>query len=84
MGHQPQASDSQFDFEENWKGIHLSGNRMQMIYDAQQVALREIVEADDSLTKHCDKIIGAHKNFFEGLSEIDKVITIGHSLYPVD
>ena len=59
-------------------------NRMQMIYDAQQVALREIVEADDSLTKHCDKIIDAHKNFFESLSEIDKVITIGHSLYPVD
>ena len=84
LGHQPQASDSQFDFEENWKGINLSGNRMQMIYDAQQVALREIVEADDSLTKHCNKIIDAHKNFFESLSEIDKVITIGHSLYPVD
>lgn len=57
LGHQPQASDSQFDFEENWKGINLSGNRMQMIYDAQQVALREIVEADDSLTKHCDKLL---------------------------
>lgn len=84
LGHQPQASDSQFDFEENWKGINLSGNRMQMIYDAQQVALREIVEADDSLTKHCNKIIDEHKNFFESLSEIDKVITIGHSLYPVD
>ena len=52
--------------------------------DAQQVALREIVEADDSLTKYCNKIIDAHKNFFESLSEIDKVITIGHSLYPVD
>lgn len=84
LGHQPHASDPQFDFEEDWSGINLSGNRAQMIYDAQQVALREIVDADDDLTKHCDKIIAAHKSFFEAISDVDKVITIGHSLYPVD
>ena len=55
-----------------------------MIYDAQQIALREIGEADKDLTKHCDEIIAAHRTFFEGLSDIDTVITIGHSLYPVD
>lgn len=84
LGHQPQASDPQFDFESNWKGLDLSGNRAQMIYDAQQIALREIGAADEDLTKHCDEIIVAHKGFFEGLSDIDTVITIGHSLYPVD
>lgn len=84
LGHQPQASEPQFDFESNWKGLDLSGNRAQMIYDAQQIALREIGEADEDLTKHCDEIIAAHKGFFEGLSDIDTVITIGHSLYPVD
>ncbi len=84
LGHQPQASDPQFDFESNWRGLDLSGNRAQMIYDAQQIALREIGEADEDLTKHCDEIIAAHKGFFEGLSDIDTVITIGHSLYPVD
>lgn len=84
LGHQPQASDPQFDFESNWKGLDLSGNRAQMIYDAQQIALREIGAADEDLTKHCVEIIAAHKAFFEGLSDIDTVITIGHSLYPVD
>lgn len=84
LGHQPEASDPQFDFESKWSGLDLSGNRAQMIYDAQQIALREIGEADEDLTKHCDEIIAAHKAFFEGLSDIDTVITIGHSLYPVD
>lgn len=84
LGHQPQASDSQFDFEDDWSGINLSGNRAQMIYDAQQIAIREIVEADNELTKYCDRIIANHKEFFESLSDINKVITIGHSLYPVD
>ena len=84
LGHQPEASDPQFDFESKWRGLDLSGNRAQMIYDAQQIALREIGEADEDLTKHCDEIITTHKEFFEGLSDIDTVITIGHSLYPVD
>lgn len=84
LGHQPEASDPQFDFKSKWRGLDLSGNRAQMIYDAQQIALREIGEADEDLTKHCDEIIAAHKDFFEGLSDIDTVITIGHSLYPVD
>lgn len=84
LGHQPGASDSAYEFKEDWKGINLSGQRAQMIYDAQQVAMREIVEADSDLTKHCDKIINAHKSFFEDLTDIDKIITIGHSLYPVD
>lgn len=84
LGHQPEASDPQFDFRSKWRGLDLSGNRAQMIYDAQQIALREIGEADEDLTKHCDEIIAAHKDFFGGLSDIDTVITIGHSLYPVD
>lgn len=84
LGHQPEASDPQFDFKSKWRGLDLSGNRAQMIYDAQQIALREIGAADEDLTKHCDEIITAHKEFFEGLSDIDTVITIGHSLYPVD
>ncbi|MDX8420045.1 hypothetical protein MOZ60_08040 [Stecheria sp. CLA-KB-P133] len=84
LGHQPGASDAQYDFNDHWDGIDLSENHAQMIYDAQQIALQEISEADEQLTKHSDRIIAAHKNFFEGLSDINKVIVIGHSLYPVD
>lgn len=34
LGHQPEASDPQFDFESKWRELDLSGNRAQMIYDA--------------------------------------------------
>lgn len=84
LGHQPKASDAQYDYRENWGGIHLPGNHAQMLYDATQVTLRTIADADDQLTKHCDEIIAAHHSFFEELSDIRKIITIGHSLYPVD
>ena len=36
-----------------------------LYYDAQQVAMQGIVEADSDLTKHCDKIIDVHKSFFK-------------------
>jgi len=84
LGHLPNAGDVQFDFKDDWSGVNTSGNRAQMIYDAQEITLREIAEADNDLTKHCDIIIDEHKDFFESLSDINKVITIGHSLYPVD
>ncbi len=84
LGHIPGASDAEYEFEDNYGGINLSGNRAQMIYDAQQTALRHVAEADKELTKDCNKIIKNHKEFFEGLSEIHKIIIIGHSLSPVD
>ena len=84
LGHMPEASDEQYDFKDNWSGLNLSGNRAQMIYDAKETALRHVMDADEELTKYCSKNIEKHKNFFEKLSDINKVITIGHSLYPVD
>ena len=80
----PGASDQEFEFEDSYSGINLSGNRAQMIYDAQQTALGYIAEADEGLTKNCRKIIEKHRDFFTGLTDVDTVITIGHSLYPVD
>lgn len=41
-------------------------------------------EADDDLTKDCSEIIKKHKEFFDKTIDADHVITIGHSLYPVD
>ena len=84
LGHMPGASDAEYEFEDNYGGINLSGNRAQMIYDAQQTALRHVTEADEELTKDCNKIIKSHKDFFEELSNISRIIIIGHSLYPVD
>lgn len=84
LGHMPGESDPEYEFEDRYSGIRLSGNRAQMIYDTQQISLGFVQEADEGLTKNCDEIIKNHKSFFEGLTAINKVITIGHSLYPVD
>lgn len=84
LGHMPGVSDAEYEFEDNYGGINLSGNCAQMIYDAQQTALRHVAEADEELTKDCNKIIKSHKDFFEELSNISRIIIIGHSLYPVD
>ena len=85
LGHMPGASDDYYNFDEmNYSGLDLSGNRAQMIYDAQQTTLQIVVDADNDLTKDCKIIIENHKDFFCELQDIDKVITIGHSLYPVD
>lgn len=84
LGHMPGDSDSEYEFENQYSGIQLTDCRAQMIYDAQETALRFVGEADEELTKNCDKIIEKHRAFFEGLTEISRIITIGHSLYPVD
>lgn len=84
LGHIPGASDEFFEFKDNFRGIDLSEGKAQMVYDAQETAIRFVAEADDNLTKHCDKIIKKNDSFFASLENVDKVITIGHSLYPVD
>ena len=84
FGHMPGANDKQYDFEDNWSGLNLSGKRVQTICDAKEIALRRVTDADEELTKYCDRNIEKHKDFFKKLSDINKVITVGHSLYPVD
>lgn len=42
------------------------------------------MEADDALTKKCEEIIQSNHAFFDGLADIRQIVTIGHSLYPVD
>ena len=82
LGHMPGASDSQYDFKDNYRGI--PRKHTQLVYDAQQIALNHVVQADEELTKNCQDIISKHIDFFEGLFDLDYIITIGHSLYPVD
>ena len=84
LGHMPGDSDLQYEFEDKYEGLNLSGNRAQILYDAQQTALQFVVDADNGLTKYCDEMIRTHQSFFEELSGINKIVTVGHSLYPVD
>ena len=82
LGHIPGLSDEQYDFEERYDIV--PPKHTQMVYDAQQVALRIVAEADEEITKDCKEIIKNHIAFFENMSDLKRVITIGHSLYPVD
>lgn len=84
LGHMSGASDAAYAFENRYEGIDLSGNRAQKIYDAQQAALDFVSWADQRITKNCDVIIAQHRSFFNSLTETDCVVTVGHSLYPVD
>ncbi len=55
-----------------------------MVELAQENAIRIISESDEELTKDSRKIIHEHKNFFDRLSGITTVVTVGHSFAPVD
>ena len=84
LGHIPGANDEAYDFEDDYSGIDDLDEHGQLLYDVQQIALQMAIEADDALTKKCGEIIQNNQAFFHGLSDIRQIVTIGHSLYPVD
>ncbi len=84
LGHMAGASDSAYDFEDRMPYRKKCNKDYQMIYDAQETALGFVVDADNSLTKHSQEIISNHDDFFMGLENINSIVVIGHSLYPVD
>lgn len=51
---------------------------------ALETATREAAWYDESTTKKCEDIIKNHEHFFDGLSDIEEVYVIGHSLSEVD
>lgn len=81
LGHIPGANDSEYDFHDKWKPKN--PYKRHMIELGQEIALEHISNCDNELTKHCDKIIKEHSNFFDSLNVTD-VISIGHSLSEVD
>lgn len=84
LGHVPGMEDEQWDKVE-LKPIKFKNPYKQNIFDAaMETAAREATWYDDSTTKNCSEIIKNHADFFEGLSEIEEVFVIGHSLSEVD
>ena len=84
LGHIPGANDAAYEFEDDYSAIDNLDEHAQLLYDVQQIALQMVVEADDTLTKKCKEIIQSNHAFFDGLADIRQIVTIGHSLYPVD
>lgn len=84
LGHLPGASDDAYDFDDSHRRGPKNPFRRKMVELAQENAIRIISEWDEELTKDSRKIINEHKDFFDGLSGITAVVTIGHSFAPVD
>lgn len=83
LGHQPGKSEEAYELpnERVWKRNRF--NR-QLVEAAQEMAIRLASEYDKDLTKDCDEIIRQHDCFWIRLGSIGNVVTVGHSLSPVD
>ena len=84
LGHMPGDSEPAYDFADSKPLRKLSNHEYQLLYYAQEEAIRYVSEADDMLTKHSKSIIKNNMLFFKRLEKIKKVIIVGHSLYKVD
>lgn len=83
LGHIPGASDNDLvgDFElPKFK----SPRKRYMVEAAVDTAARNLSWYDEETTKNCKDIIKSHQEFFDGLSNVSRIIVVGHSLSPVD
>ena len=77
-------------YKEQWDKVELKPFKFKNPYKryimeaAMETAAREAAWYDESTTKKCGDIINNHKDFFDGLSSIEEVFVIGHSLSEVD
>ena len=83
LGHLLGASDEAFDNIGNSEN-KLRGSKRAFVEMAQENVVDYISECDESLTKDTSKIIENNAPFFAGLSAVETVIFIGHSLSQTD
>lgn len=76
--------------EEQWDKVGLKTYKFKDPYknyimeSALDLAVTEASWYDEATTKNCSEIIKSHQSFFDGLSGIDEIFVIGHSLAEVD
>ena len=84
LGHRPGMEENQ------WNKVKLKPYKFKNQYkryimeSASETAVQESAWYDDAATKDCNVIIKKHKEFFDGLSDIEEMYVIGHSLSEVD
>lgn len=82
LGHKPGASEKEYELI---RGLRRKKSyRSQVIDVAQEGVVRLLSEYDEDLTKDSQSIIAAHRPFFDGLTNVEDVVVIGHSISPVD
>lgn len=84
LGHMSREDTYSYDFDDDSLNWIKDPFKLSMIDLAQDNVIRLISEGDEALTKNCTDIIYAQDTFFEGLNKIEDIVTIGHSLSPVD
>lgn len=79
LGHRP-------GLESNYKEMVVEPHdfREAAIYLAQENVFDLVEQYDRDLTKDSLAIIEQHREFFEGLNDIQQIVVIGHSMSPVD
>lgn len=84
LGHRPGAG------EEEWERVDARPHRFKNPYkryimeSAFDTAARNLLWYEDDTTKNCREIIRSKSSFFEGLSQVNTIVVIGHSLSQVD
>ena len=83
IGHVPGAGDDDLvgDFR---LPKYKNSRKREMVEAAIDTAARNLSWYDEETTKNCKDIIKNHQEFFDGLSNLDQIIVVGHSLSPVD
>lgn len=84
LGHMPREDTYSYDFDDNSLKWIKDPFKLSTIDVAQDNVIRLISEGDEALTKNSKDIIYDQDALFAGLSKIEDIVTIGHSLSPVD
>lgn len=79
LGHKPEIENACFEEERRSHGFHRVAVQL-----AQDVAFDLVGQYDKDITKNSREIIDNHRDFFDGLRDVDQIIVIGHSLSSVD
>lgn len=84
LGHRPGMEDEQWDKVKLKPFKFKNPYKRYIMESALETAAREAAWYEESTTKKCSDIIKKHRQFFDGLSDIEEIFVIGHSLSEVD
>lgn len=83
LGHVPGAGDN--DIVGDYRlPKYKSSRKRYMVGAAIDTAARNLSWYDEETTKNCKDIIKSHQEFFDDISNVNRIIVVGHSLSPVD
>ena len=83
LGHSPDAGNNYYE-DKISKRVFPGDKMTQTLFDAQEAAINYMEEYFADTTKKTGNIISKNADFFNSIINTETIITIGHSLSPVD